>query len=147
MKKAKQLPQEEFDKLPLIPKTEYKLLWHDDYWDGPVQGMLEYKGEKLYFMMHKDGEYKKGTDSFTLRTFTVYKLKPDILARQMDWHKLFQRLVGTHTDYENETSGKFSAQTHPNWESFFERKKKEYDPIEPDLDDPTVAELVARIEL
>jgi hypothetical protein len=35
--------------LPLIPKDRLKLLWFDDYYDGPKSGLLLFNGEKCWY--------------------------------------------------------------------------------------------------
>ena len=148
MKKNKQTAQEVFNNLPSIPKEEYKFLWIDEYYDGPVAGMLIHKNEMLYFMMYADREFNAQIHKFTKRTFTVHRLKPKALKLQIYWHDLFTELVGDHYDYneENKITMDFSAKNKPEWESFYERRKKEYEPNEPDLDDPNTGELIAVIK-
>jgi hypothetical protein len=109
--------------------------------------MILYKGEKLYFFMHEDGEYDEKSDSWTPRTFTVHRLKPEALKLQEYWHNLFCEMVGEHCTYDEngEKQCDFSAVDKPDWLSYYARRVKEYEPNEPDLDDPSVAELVASI--
>jgi hypothetical protein len=148
MKKSNCTPEEVFNKLPCIPEEDWKFLWEDDCWDGPVSGMLEYKDDMFYFMLHRDGDYDEETDTWSPRTYTVHRLTPEILQLEIKWHKLFQELVGKHSDYkEGKHEEVFSPENHPNWREFYDKRKAEYDPIEPDLDDPHVANLIARIQL
>ena len=36
------------------PKLEVKLLWHCNYWDGPIDGIAEYQNHKYWFQQCDD---------------------------------------------------------------------------------------------
>ncbi len=69
-----------------------RMLWHSDYWDGPMTGLALVNGEKVWF--HFDGEDPSGP-----RTFAIYRLPPDLLDLLEMWHRVFQEHVGEHCDY------------------------------------------------
>lgn len=145
MKKTKQTPKEEFRKLPIIPKAEWKFLWEDNSWDGPLSGILLYKSEMFYFMYYEDVRYNPDTGEFGSRLYTVHRLTPDILEKQIYWNNLFKELVGEHCTYgvDGKKHHEFDSNTNPKWQEFYTWYEKEYMVNEPDLDDPNVAELVA----
>lgn len=68
-----------------------KMLWHNKYWDGPLDGICEYKGKLHYFSMLDEATER--------RRFVVYKLTEAEIAEQVKWHDLFIKFVGTHCDY------------------------------------------------
>lgn len=68
-------------------------LWSTDWWDGPLSGVAEYDGEKMYFSM-KDEDDETGR-----RTFNLYRLTPEQMERELAWHALFKENVGDHTEY------------------------------------------------
>lgn len=138
MRETKKISKESYNNLSFLPTNSYRILWDDDYCDGPLSGMLEYKDEKFYFFVY---------DSDFPRTYTVYKLSKEILEKEIYWHNLFKELVGDHCDYhEGRRETLFSEKAHPNWLDFYSKQEEEYDPNEPDLSDPNTAKPFARIE-
>lgn len=53
---------------PMIPKREYKVLWHTNYWDGMLAGYCEYKGNICYFNNVDETTFTHN------RMFAVYQL-------------------------------------------------------------------------
>lgn len=94
-------------RVPRIGRGDVRLLWHDGYWDGPMSGLLVFQGEECWFEMVAESE----TETW-YRRFAIVRLSPEQLAEERRWHELFQRFVGTHTDYSE--SGRGEAGTvHP----------------------------------
>jgi hypothetical protein len=77
------------------PRIEVKFLWHDDWWDGPLAGMCEHKGQKYFYFCHHEN-YRK-THKYW-RRYGVFKLTPDELVEAEYWHNLFVEKVGDHFD-------------------------------------------------
>ncbi len=78
------------------------LLWHSGYYDGPLSGMCQFRGEKLWFEC--EGEDRlPGADenSERIRTFRFYRLTEEQMASEEKWYELFRENVGTHCDYSN----------------------------------------------
>jgi hypothetical protein len=69
-----------------------RMLWHSNYWDGPLSGMAEYRGEMVWF------ECTRGVDAKE-RTFALYR--PPLAERRelCRRHALFRKMVGKHCDY------------------------------------------------
>lgn len=80
-----------------------KLLFHCNYWDGPLSGVCEYQDDKYYFecsdeLMFKFAENDPAVVAITdedfdyhrLRVFTVYKLPEDIMFNIIYNNELFQ---------------------------------------------------------
>lgn len=78
------------------PKAE--MMWHSDYYDGPLSGMALYEGNKVWFQVDtfEEDEPYQG-----LRTFKLYKLSEEEIAEDEKWHILFRKHVGSHCDYGN----------------------------------------------
>lgn len=68
-----------------------KVLYHLNYWDGPISGICLWNNEKQYFEMCND-EYE-------IRIYNVYDTPPNIIDKIENNHILFRKYVGTHTDY------------------------------------------------
>lgn len=82
--------------LPQIPRADVSLLWHSDFWDGPITGLLLWCGERLWFqMIDESGE----NEAAWYRRFLLVRLSEQQLHDEEWWHELFRQHVGTHTDY------------------------------------------------
>ena len=84
--------------LPQIARKQIRLCWHDDYYHGPITGLLEYHGEKYWFHMC-DENLQHANDPSWHRRYLVIELSPAQLQEEEEWHNLFREKVGTHTDY------------------------------------------------
>ena len=73
-----------------------RLLWHSDYHDGPVSGMLELDGEQCWFLFVDS----LGDDDERTRIFNVYRLTQEQLADEIERMAYFRERVGTHCDYK-----------------------------------------------
>jgi hypothetical protein len=107
--------------LPRLPEDEVRLLWHDDFWDGPLSGVLEYRGERLWYLLHEEApESEPGW----YRRFLVVRLTPDQLREEEYWQDLFGRCVGTHADYGD--SGRVLGELQPKerWSEFYDAYAK-----------------------
>jgi hypothetical protein len=83
--------------VPRVDRAAIRLLWHDDFWDGPTSGMLRYQGEDFWFQMFEESE-DEASDWY--RRFLIVRLSADQLADERYWHELFRENVGTHADYD-----------------------------------------------
>src|SRR5258708_638105 len=104
-----------------------RLLWHSNFWDGPLSGLMLWNGEKCWFdnigerveeRPWSEEEIKEWVDYKTSISeegdldpddyidydryfvFKVYRIHPDLLEHLEYEHSLFQQNVGTHTDYD-----------------------------------------------
>jgi hypothetical protein len=78
-----------------LPKIKVKFLWHNNWWDGPLAGMCEYKNEMYWYALHHEN-YKKNAKYW--RRYVVVKLTPEQMAEELKWHNLFVEKVGDHFD-------------------------------------------------
>lgn len=113
---------------PQIPRLDVKLLWHCDFWDGPISGMLLYRTDMCWYAMIVENENDNGS---WYRRFAVIRLTAEQLADEQYWHDLFRQHVGTHTDYgddERRTLGAVLPKTgwHNFYDKYDERPKRDY---------------------
>ena len=106
---------------PDFPCLPVKLLFHDGYYDGPLTGVCEHKGEKLYFHNTEEIWFKflekdptiladKELEDYnyhSLRIYTLYKLPEDIMFNIIHNHELFELVKHS-----------------PNWEVAYNIQKK-----------------------
>ncbi len=71
-----------------------RILWHHDYWDGPLSGIALFNGERVWFSMDSEDGLRARR-----RTYKLYRLTPELLALKEHWHGLFVKHVGNHTEY------------------------------------------------
>ena len=112
--------KDNYQKFPRL--HEMKMLWHGNYWDGPLAGMCLIDSQKYWFecieQYHDNNpypseeEYDAGWESPWYRRFLVWKLTDEQLKVIEERHAKFQRMVGTHCDYDE--SGKQRGYFHYN---------------------------------
>jgi hypothetical protein len=111
---------------PRIDYANLRLLWHDDYWDGPRSGMLLYHGEECWFEVVAESE---DDAAVWYRRFAVLRLSPEQHAEESRWHELFRRCVGHHTDYDQ--SGQLpvgALQPRERWAEFYDAYRQRVPP-------------------
>lgn len=80
-----------------IPTTKkFNILWSIGYWDGPLSGVVEYKGKVCYFAVIK---YTYGDRGH--RTQGIFEITGEESAQLQKQHDDFCAMVGTHTNYKN----------------------------------------------
>lgn len=82
----------ELSALPKVEPDRVRLLWVNDWYDGPVEAMVEHAGEHCLMLLHD--ERAIGSDE-PLRWILV-RLTPEQRAEEERWHALFARHVGEH---------------------------------------------------
>jgi len=83
---------------PEISAGSVKWLWHSNYWDGPLNGMVKIKDNEYWV------EYFDETTSHVvepLRKYAVFKLTPEQQESEEFWHELFRVCVGHHSTYDD----------------------------------------------
>ena len=132
-------------------KGNTRMLWHHDYWDGPISGVILWEGEMCWFSQKGDDIYIKKeiseeekleliemskNDNITLddsdfydyehwREYEVYKVPKEIMDSIIFNHNLFREYVGDHTDY-NEDGVRPIGKLRPRelHHKFYERKEE-----------------------
>ena len=117
------------------PRLEdIQMMWHLNYWDGPISGIAKYKDHLYYFSQCDENEDRKEDGSEDddsknddvrdwYRRYLVYELSKEELDDEVYWHDLFRKHVGTHTDYDED--GKRTGHVLPSSEKdkFYDRYK------------------------
>jgi len=101
-----------------VEASEVRLLWYGDYWDGPIDGLLSFRGEQCWFELVTENEGDLGE---WYRRFVILRLTPERLAEEARWHDLFRKHVGTHADYdENGRAMRGELRPRDEWHKFYE---------------------------
>lgn len=98
---------------PEINARDVRILWHVDYWDGPLSGIASYAGKMHWFhVVDPEAEPRQAI----LRSLTDAEL-----AAEEKRHRLFVQNVGSHTDYDSAGKRDVGA-LHPSskWDGFYE---------------------------
>lgn len=99
-------------KIPLTKK--FNILWHSGYYDGPLNGLVEYKDKKCYFSCCHESKI--------CRTYNIFELTDEELSVFQSKQADFERMVGTHNRYKNnrrDPEGKVRAKyTNEFWEKY-----------------------------
>ena len=121
---------QDYKTLPQIERSNMKVLWHNSYYDGPINGMMEYNSKKCYF--EKCDDFLDHPEMVTLwendelppwyRRYVVYELTDDQIVEEDYWHNLFREFVGTHTDHQPGGSMKPKSQHHHFYSRYKEKK-------------------------
>jgi len=90
--------------------SEMKKLWHHGYWDGAVSGVCEVDGKKCWFGLIEDYFENNGApedasadwDPPWYRRFLIVQLTAEQFKEIEKRHNKFRRMVGTHTDYDDQ---------------------------------------------
>jgi hypothetical protein len=102
---------------------DIKPLFHLDYYDGPLSGIFKCFDRVFYakVVYAEDRKY-----------WVAWELTPEQAEIELANHALFQKHVGTHTDYSIDDEGEVSRQigaTRPQaeWDKFYKAEKKRID--------------------
>ena len=85
--------------LPQLPSSAITWLWFDDFWDGPLSGLVSYAQQRYWCQMIAERPPGAPSGSF-YRRFVLLMLSEQEYAEETYWHDLFRRFVGTHTDVD-----------------------------------------------
>lgn len=103
--------------LPRLEPSEFHLLWHCDFWDAPLSGMLGWAGGEFWFeCIHENPD----PDGEWFRRYAVLRLSPEQHAEENRWHDLFRRCVGTHTDYDAQGTRPGKVLPQEKWAEFYD---------------------------
>lgn len=85
----------------LNKEKTFKLLWWHDWYDGEIDGMCEYRDERLWFSWIDEREYKKGDDEKTYRNrvFAVYRIPKEVVEVEEYWQSLYELCCGSSNRY------------------------------------------------
>lgn len=85
-------------KLEKIPTEEIRILYSNDHWDGPLEGMCKWKEKNYYF--YWPGIMNEKGDEID-RKFVLIDLTDEQLKEEEKIHKLFLEKIGDHYVYVN----------------------------------------------
>ena len=107
-----------------IPYDELTFLWIGDFYDGMLDGMLEYQNQKYRFEIITDY-----TKNIYPRLFAIIILSESEIKEEEYWNELFEKYVGNHNNLTTTEDRILKPVTefHLFYDEFKKREKKGYD--------------------
>lgn len=85
------LPSLDVAALPKLPSSELTLLWVNDWYDGPLEAMVEHSGKRCLMVLAN--REKLAIDEYQ---WVLFELTAAQAADEERWHALFAEHVGDH---------------------------------------------------
>jgi len=127
IKLFKQLTSSEATKNHPNLSNKIKILWHEDYYDGPVSGYVTLNGNEGYYVSCMATEWP--AEHCDRRLYLVFRLDTAQTSHVKQEHSLFQEFVGTHTDYDSNGRRTGSVKPEENWSKFYDRVRPDIHPL------------------
>ena len=128
MRRAKTLGELSPDRLHEvveIPANELRVLWTDDFWDGHLSGIAEWRGRRHRFEM--TDRSLLGDEPEGPRRYWLIALTPEQLVEEEKWNELFCTHVWTGFDYTGRPEHRAPASEHPKfYEPYRARSEPDY---------------------
>lgn len=108
------LPKLDLAGLPKIAPSDLKLLWVNDWYEGPLEAVVELRGARcLMVLLDKS---KVDRDEYQ---WVVFELSPEQAADQEKWHALYAEHVGDHWCFHDDSITHTSAPEISSADTFF----------------------------
>tara|TARA_R110000824_G_scaffold112734_1_gene262062 strand:- start:507 stop:1064 length:558 start_codon:yes stop_codon:yes gene_type:complete len=130
---------------------QVQMLWHGNYWDGPLSGHVEVGGEQGFWVDCIDSEWDERPDdsddscsgndggegcedypgngkccmTTCDRVYLIYKLDAEQKRIMRANHALFREHVGHHTDYDGQPS---ALKPQDSWKKFYDAPRETMPP-------------------
>lgn len=107
-----------------IPREEIRLVWAEDFFDGPIAGLALFDGQLCRFDLAEESDTPERDGWF--RRYWVLGLSESQRSAARRWHSLFQTHVGKHFDYDADWNRDVSAiRPREEWDKFYSEFKKQ----------------------
>jgi hypothetical protein len=90
---------------------DLKILWTNDWYDGPLSGISVHDGDEVYFSCLEDHRLR--------RVFGLYRMTPEMRKDEYNRHNDFVRLVGTNYDFRIPPSERKYVYTKESFAEFY----------------------------
>lgn len=100
-----------------IPRSEIRLLWETNHWDGVLSGYAEWKGTLYYFTLQDQNSDREG---LWYRRYDVIPLTEKEKEQARKAHAAFQKYVGTHCDLDELGERKGEVRPKVEWSKFYD---------------------------
>src|SRR5262249_51007607 len=110
MKTLGELAPDNLSEVVEIPRAAVRVLWTDDFYDGPLSGIAEWEGRRHRFEMTDRSTL--GGDEDIPRRYWLIALSPDQLQEEERWQDLFCANVWTGFDYTGRPEHRAASSEH-----------------------------------
>lgn len=109
----------------LDEQPDLTMLWHSNYYDGPLSGVAEYNGEMVWFDCEDYGDW--GDDK--VRSYALYRLTDEAKAVLISNHNDFREAVGHHCDHVPEQYSPFVCKNKEKFNEYYSKNKNAHKEI------------------
>lgn len=95
------VPAVDLASLPKLAAGALRLLWVNDWYDGPLEAVVEHGGERLLMMLHIDPRDPQ-LDGEAPMQWVLFRLSAEQWVEEERWHALFEEHVGHHWCFHHE---------------------------------------------
>ena len=120
-------PPTDLGTLAALDPGDVRILWINDWYDGPIEAVAEYRGERCLMAVHDPAVV--GTDRPW--RWVLYRLSPAERAEEERWHRLYVEHVGAHGDCTGEAYPEPSGQPDRFYGPYGERPPRALARLEP----------------
>lgn len=85
--------------LTKLHAADVRLLWVNDWYDGPLEAVVERGGERLLMVLRGEGPPMGDDETWQ---WLLYPLTKEQWAEEDRWHRLFEEHVGHHWCFHHE---------------------------------------------
>lgn len=101
------------------------MLWHSDFYDGPLSGMCLLNKRPHWFHIAGGAPYDIDADQ---RVFDIIYLSDEEIKREEVRHEIFRKNVGTHCDYDDQGERSIGhIKPREKWSEFYDLPPLERD--------------------
>ena len=104
----------------LDEQPDLEMLWHCNYYDGPLSGVARYEGELVWFDNEEYGDW--GEDA--VRSYQLYRLKGEVMDELFRQHHLFNEMVGYHSNHHPDFHNDFVGKNKEEFDEFYKMAKE-----------------------
>lgn len=123
----------EYDFLPTIEFKDVNFLYYDDYWDGPLSGMVMWNGEKLWALFYDEEDDDTNTSYggfVSYRYFVLMRLSEEDHQCEKERHDLWKQCCGNYSfDLPSEHKPELPQQMYYDKYPIEDRKKLYGEPV------------------
>lgn len=113
----------DLSKLEIISKDNIDILYENDIWDGPLEGLCIWKKEGNKYYYHNISDL---TDSKNPRTYILIKLTNEQLINEESLHAAYEKYIESHPYVEH---GNTSYRKDAEWDKYHEECLKYPDQV------------------
>ena len=99
-------PSVELRRLPKVAPSDLRLLWVNDWYEGPLEAVVEHAGKPCLMVLH---HHDLGSEQ--PYKWVLFALTPEQMADEEKWHSLYVQNVGDHWCFHGPTAIAHAAPT------------------------------------